>query len=155
MRYGKEIKEGQSWKVRNAWEEWSWCAGKGGGAEGWNIKSAAEVQVCVAALQEARARALLNSPRAVQGWSLCYIRWGKGQYCSPLQGKPGDETALGRQGRCFDSLSDCHPPSDIASWIRMEFTPRLRVAGGFFVVLSTLEEHKVLRVIKAFSPGIC
>lgn len=37
----------------------------------------------------------------------------------------------------------------------MEFTPHLRVAGGIFVVLSTLEEHKLLRVIKAFSSGIC
>lgn len=52
-------------------------------------------------------------------------------------------------------LTDCRSPSDIASRIKVEFTPHLRVAGGFFVVLSTLEEHKLLRVMKAFFPGIC
>lgn len=40
---------------------------------------------------------------------------------------------MGKAG--FDSLLDCCSPRDIASWIRVEFTPHLRVAGGFFVVL--------------------
>lgn len=50
-------------------------------------------------------------------------------------------------------LTDSHSPSDIAGWVRAEFTPYLKVAGGVFFVLSTLEEHQLLRVIKAFSPG--
>lgn len=43
------------------WEEWSRCVGRGEGAEEWeDVKPREIVQLCFAALQEARDRALLN-----------------------------------------------------------------------------------------------
>lgn len=37
----------------------------------------------------------------------------------------------------------------------MGFPPHLKATDGIFVALSTLEQDKLLRVIKAFSLGIC
>jgi len=56
------------------------------------------------------------------------------------RGNTAPSLRRGGQERCFASLADCHAPSDTGNQIRMGFPPHLRVAGGFFVVLSTLEQ---------------